>query len=413
MGQIQTVIASGQVQRPASNTSFSISRRLWIARISYRNISCSLPWSVFQQCAAALATLDKERIEKFPYGSNSFSEELATYDLPAIMPEEAARLVRINSSEYQLLYRNIVATLDAAEAGHVAPFLRTEKTAVRGLLVRGWRLVRNAIFLFSQDESISRMVRAVVRRLAPLPKRRPLLWQRFSFDLCENIHIHFQNFRVEFPASEFVLLMNFLSTPKTRQKMKGLWWTVRTDQLPETTEWDKRFQLEEQVEGHFHLHYRNNRVEFTSFDAVGIRFSELPGVRIADEYVRRGFMANHPDFVGIRSVPLKELSCIVYRDEGESRVPIEQSPVYRALAAGDRSTYDAYIRTVLKHDPLCTGRWEKFIELNASIREHGFRDSEVLVARGEPLAITDGQHRASILYYLKGPDFKVKTAVFR
>jgi hypothetical protein len=95
---------------------------------------------------------------------------------------------------------------------------------------------------------------------------KPLFNRRACIDLCENVHLHYRNLRLEFPKDEFLDLLkmlhgldpkeiaNFPYAPEAFKEAARI-------ELPETTEYDSRFVVEEQVEGHYHIHYRNLRIE--------------------------------------------------------------------------------------------------------------------------------------------------------
>jgi hypothetical protein len=97
--------------------------------------------------------------------------------------------------------------------------------------------------------------------------KKPMLNNRMTVELCENVHIHYRNLRLEFPKEEFLPILKALKSIDEREvenfdysdnSFKELF---STHNLPEKTEFDDRIVLEEQVGGHLHLHYRNLRIE--------------------------------------------------------------------------------------------------------------------------------------------------------
>jgi hypothetical protein len=89
---------------------------------------------------------------------------------------------------------------------------------------------------------------------------------RLCLELCENVHLHYRNLRLEFSPQEYLLFKKIFERVTEHEVLSFKYGPERYEQvarmdLPDSTEFDKRVQLEEQVEGHFHLHFRNLRVE--------------------------------------------------------------------------------------------------------------------------------------------------------
>lgn len=105
---------------------------------------------------------------------------------------------------------------------------------------------------------------------------RPMFNRRGVVEVCENIHLHWRNFRLEFSKDEFRLFLLLMQTIDPQDidnadfKEENFKELVRTDEIPEESEWDDRFVLEKQVEGHYHLHYRQLRIEVDSLDELGL-----------------------------------------------------------------------------------------------------------------------------------------------
>lgn len=105
----------------------------------------------------------------------------------------------------------------------------------------------------------------------------PLLNKRFTIELCENVHLHYRNLRLEFPKEEFLLIFKKLKALKEQEiedfhygdNVKFL---IYDEDLPDKTEFNDRFQVEEQVNGQYHIHYKNIRLEFRKdFDGLGLK----------------------------------------------------------------------------------------------------------------------------------------------
>lgn len=91
---------------------------------------------------------------------------------------------------------------------------------------------------------------------------------RLVVELCENVHVHYRNLRLEFSREEFLGILEAFSGIK-REDIEAFEFgpnkhaLLREAVLPAKTEFDDRLVLEEQATGAWHLHYRNLRMEHT------------------------------------------------------------------------------------------------------------------------------------------------------
>lgn len=98
---------------------------------------------------------------------------------------------------------------------------------------------------------------------------------RLTVELCENVHLHYRNIRLEFDKEEFLTILKILKTLDEQQIRDFNYnngkfnYIVVENVLPDKTEFDKRLQIEEQAEGHFHYHYRNLRIEVKDLKEIG------------------------------------------------------------------------------------------------------------------------------------------------
>lgn len=116
----------------------------------------------------------------------------------------------------------------------------------------------------------------IKKQIVPVPQQN----NRITVELCENIHLHYRNLRLEFTKEEFlpiVKLVKSLDEKKIEEfeygpdKFKAL---IYQNTLPDNTEFNDRLQIEEQEEGHFHVHYRNLRIEVNDLGELGIKKEE-------------------------------------------------------------------------------------------------------------------------------------------
>ncbi len=90
---------------------------------------------------------------------------------------------------------------------------------------------------------------------------------RFAIELCENVHVHYRDIRLEFTPTEFCHILRLLKSVdenavKSFNYGPEAFLTICHDTtLGPCTEHNNRYQIEEQAEGHFHTHYRNLRIE--------------------------------------------------------------------------------------------------------------------------------------------------------
>jgi len=97
--------------------------------------------------------------------------------------------------------------------------------------------------------------------------QEPLQNDRITVELCENVHLHYRNLRLEFPKEEFLLILKKLKSLDEKEINDfdyggGLRFLISDHDLPKRSEFNDRLQIEEQTNGLFHIHYKNMRVEF-------------------------------------------------------------------------------------------------------------------------------------------------------
>lgn len=99
--------------------------------------------------------------------------------------------------------------------------------------------------------------------------------QRLTVELCENVHLHYRNLRLEFSPAEFFVFIRAMQRIDAHKVLNfkygpDVFEPLFIERLPEKTEFNSRLQIEEQVGGGFHVHYRNLRLEVKTLEEVGI-----------------------------------------------------------------------------------------------------------------------------------------------
>lgn len=129
----------------------------------------------------------------------------------------------------------------------------------------------------------------------------PLMPADLYVDICENIHLHFRDLRIEYTRSEFQEFLHHISKlgsafaswceenpnwteasdPENFKNREIAWlgeYTPGSRQLhnKEAAYWPRRISLERLVTGTYHLHYRNLRLELTkdSFEYISKAFQQ-------------------------------------------------------------------------------------------------------------------------------------------
>lgn len=223
---------------------------------------------------------------------------------------------------------------------------------------------------------------------------------RICVDQCENIHLHIQDLRLEFSLDEWRELVRLVNEAAEgiEQNSRAGWsesdddrlvqqWKAKTREKP--AYFPDRLQIEQNTNGSFHLHYHNFRLEFNLETFLALR---------------QAFQGKGEAF----TIPLRSLKVDKFNGIRFETKPLEESAFYISLRNNDRGVYDDYRNSVLKKGTCCS--WEEYRALLKSV-EAGWKEDEHLLISSNPrrtaeLRLSDGQHRASILLYLR-PDTEV------
>lgn len=106
-----------------------------------------------------------------------------------------------------------------------------------------------------------------------LPKRQHY-YSRIWADVCENIHIHYRNIRLEFSEKEFDEFcrvvgmmqkksMEFRKDYTESPDNKTISMRTKTSMPIESDYWTNRLRVEEEMDGSVHVHYRDVRLHMT------------------------------------------------------------------------------------------------------------------------------------------------------
>lgn len=238
--------------------------------------------------------------------------------------------------------------------------------------------------------------------------------KRLKVELCENVHLHYRNLRLEFSKEEFLFLLKHLKSLDEKEiedfeykdNSKDL---IHTNDLPTSTEFNDRLQIEE-VGDHYHVHYRNLRIETTNLRELG--YWEVPEPISMDyDYFMKILSKNTYDEVKVEDRRIGDLKVTIYDDPINHRsVPVSESPCLMFLN-GDEEGYIEYIQFVKEFKIRKDGIEEdihsvdRFKSLIASLEDTDYKDCLIVVFEN---LIGDGQHRAAWLYNKYGNDKVIK-----
>ena len=274
---------------------------------------------------------------------------------------------------------------------------------------------------------------------------KPELNNRFTVELCENVHVHYRNLRLEFAKDEFRHILKLLKNINeddiqnfhfSSYSYKEL---VKDFNLPNETYYDNRLQIELQEEGHYHIHYRNLRIELNRLADLGIRRLRIPEfknyVKIKYIEIKRKFVETiynrrpaecvlknkraiidnnwqEKNLVGkyvytykVTRTRLKNLRCLLFAKEGVHNFALTESPAYKYMD-GDKQSYVDYCNF---KNPIGGGdvhSIERFDSLIESLNV-GYDTNHVIILN-ENNEIIDGMHRACWLLNKYGGNYKVR-----
>jgi hypothetical protein len=274
----------------------------------------------------------------------------------------------------------------------------------------------------------------------------PQLNNRFTCELCENIHIHYRNLRLEFTKEEFLHIIRLLQgiDIKDVENFKYSDWAykelIKDFGLPDETFYNDRLQIEQQVEGHYHVHYRNLRLELNKLQELGfpryfgwyktykyrlkkklhemymyiIRYVHKPKKFSTLAKLKIKFDSGYFDKVKdtcfytykIKRMRLKDLRCTLLTKDGWHTYKITETPEYKFLQGNPQP----YIDYCDYKNPRADGEIhsaQRFNNLISSLENNGY-DDDCCVIIDQKNEIIDGKHRACWLLNKYGQHKKIK-----
>jgi hypothetical protein len=99
-----------------------------------------------------------------------------------------------------------------------------------------------------------------------------------------------------------------------------------------------------------------------------------------------------------KTVALSSLRAHVYTSDGDSFIPIPETPASKYLR-GDKEAYAKYHNFENEYNK---HNYEDYEKLITSIRDQRYKKNDLIVVFNDENIIRDGQHRAAILWHLHG-----------
>lgn len=271
---------------------------------------------------------------------------------------------------------------------------------------------------------------------------------RFTVELCENVHMHYRNIRLEFKKEEFLHILSLLSKID-RKKIENFPYNdynfellVEDFDLPSSCEYNNRLQIELQKEGHYHIHYRNCRLEFKMINEIGLSkinflipllqlhftrlyqsiqkrlfkyfYNRKKTVKLlceklkskVDPFWAKDFCLKIPFYrhYSIKPMPLSSLKAVLFVKEGTWIYPLYHCPHYRYLN-GDKEAYRSYCVFKDKKEGKDMHNEDRFQRLLTSLKKTKKLEHFIVVNRKNE--ILDGLHRACYLLYKHGPKHEI------
>ena len=242
----------------------------------------------------------------------------------------------------------------------------------------------------------------IVRKIdtQQVPSDQRLCKKRMCVDLCENVHLHYRDLRMEFSVEEWRKFAKLIQEAadgveeavakgyrEGSHKMAGKWQTMLS--FP-SAYFPDRLQIEENANGSYHIHWNEFRLEMLP--------QTLAVFKRAIAQVNK---------LGKNTVKLADLLVTRWNIDNFEHVSIKDSAFYTSLRDDDSAKYTAYRTQLLKGNRRTCLTWDQFKNLYEGIATGGFLEGSYIELNSDGITIGDGQHRAAILLVLY-PDLEVR-----
>lgn len=103
------------------------------------------------------------------------------------------------------------------------------------------------------------------------------------------------------------------------------------------------------------------------------------------------------------------MALVKYADGRWLDTPVAEGPFYLALKQNSEERFNAQRELLLNEERDNEISWQEFLQLLISVLRDGFDCSKSPMSLSESNVFLDGQHRASILLDISGPDILLET----